>query len=94
MSVRFVADLHGAPATAIVTFEKLYSYVLMSGQIRSAQAAYTFRADIYGDGGYGEMFDEYRREQFRIQVQNLSAEGFVLTSNPLLSPTHYYFRRA
>jgi hypothetical protein len=94
MAYRYVANLHGAPATAVVTYEELYSYVLMTGRIESAQAAYSFHADIYGDGGYGEMLDEHRGERFRIQIQNLTSNGFILTSNPLLSPTDYYFRRA
>lgn len=93
MTYRCVADLHGAPAIAVITFKRLYSYVLMSGEIRSDQGAYSFHADIYGDGGYGEMFDQYRGERFRIQIQNLTSDGFILTSNPLLSPTNYYFRR-
>jgi hypothetical protein len=90
---RYVANLHGAPAMAVVSFQQLFSYVFMTGQIRSAQAAYSFHADIYSDGGYGEMSDEYRRERFQIQIQRLTQEGFVLTSNPFRSPTSYYFSR-
>jgi hypothetical protein len=71
----------------------MYSYVRMTGAIRSRQAAYSFHADIYGNGGYGDMRDELRGEQFRIQIQNLSEDGFILTSNPFQSPTKYYFRR-
>jgi hypothetical protein len=94
MTYEYVTNLHGAPAVAVVTYEELYSYVLMAGRIESAQAAYSFHADIYDDGGYGEMLDEQRGERFRIQIQNLNPNGFILTSNPLLSPTDYYFRRA
>jgi hypothetical protein len=68
MNYRYIADLHGAPATADITFQQLYSYVLMSGEIRSTQGTYTFRADIYGDSGYGDMVDVYQRERFRIQI--------------------------
>ena len=88
-----MADLNGAPAVAIIEFQQLYSYVYMRGNVRSAQAAYSFHADIYGDGGYGEMLDEYRMERFQIQIQNLTQDGFILTSNPFLLPTSYYFSR-
>jgi hypothetical protein len=93
VTYKYMANLHGAPAVAAITFQQLYSYVYMSGDIRSAQAAYSFHADIYGDGGYGEMLDQYRGERFQIQIQNLNAAGFILTSNPFLSPTSYYFTR-
>jgi hypothetical protein len=91
VTFRYIANLHGAPAVASITFQQLYSYVYMSGEIRSNQAAYSFHADIYGDGGYGEMLDQYRGERFQIQIQNLTTVGFTLTSNPFLSPTSYYF---
>jgi len=93
MSFRFVADLHGAPAMADVEFDQLFSYVRMTGTINSQNGAYSFHADIYGNGGYGDMRDELRGEQFRIQIQNLSEAGFILTSNPFQSPTKYYFSR-
>jgi hypothetical protein len=76
-----------------ISGEEPRSYALMSGEIRSDQAAHSFHADIYDDGGYGEMFDEYRGEKFRIQISELTPDGFILTSNPFLSPTNYYFRR-
>jgi hypothetical protein len=93
MTFRYLADFHGEPAIAVITLEELNSHMVMTGEIRSAQASFSFRADIYGDGGYGEMVDEYRRDKFLIQVQNLSSISFILKSSPFLSPTNYYFLR-
>jgi hypothetical protein len=92
VAYRFSADLHGLPAVATVEFEQLYSYTVMAGEISSAQASYSFSADIYGDGGYGDMVDRVAGGSFRIQIQNLSEAGFVLIANPFQGPTSYIFR--
>ncbi len=92
MGYQFVADFHGVPATASVEFEQLYSYARMSGEIRSPQAWYVFTADIYGDGGYGDMVDRLAGETFRIQIQSLSEAGFILTANPFQGPASYVFQ--
>jgi hypothetical protein len=71
VTFRYMANLQGAPAVATITFQQLYSYVYKSGNVRSARAAYSFHADIYGDGGYGQMLDEYRGSAFRSRCRIL-----------------------
>jgi hypothetical protein len=39
-------------ARAAVSFERLYNYVVMSGQIRSGQFLYTFRTELVGYLGF------------------------------------------
>lgn len=96
MPYQFVGDLQGMQAVAVVEFEQLYSYVVMEGEVKSRTGRYTFSADIYGDGGYGEMVDRMTGDSFRVQIQNLSPAGFALVVNPYegLHPTRYVFQRS
>ena len=96
MAYQFVGDLHGLPAMAMVDFEPLYSYTVMSGEVRSQNAQYVFTADIHADGGFGDMTDRLSGDMFRIQIQNLTEQGFVLTANPFegMTSTSYVFQRS
>jgi hypothetical protein len=85
-----VGDLGGLQANARVSIELLPEYAVMAGDIQSANAYYTFTSDIVGTSGYGDMTDGYTGERFRVHFE-LYAEGFILTSNPLQSPTNYIF---
>jgi hypothetical protein len=87
-------DIHGARALAAVSFERLYNYVAMSGQIRSGQFLYTFRAELVGYSGFGEIVSHVEGTRFQIKI-DLTPTGFALTSNPF-GPgmlTTYYFKR-
>ena len=93
-TMRFVGDINGARADAVVTFEQLRDYVLMSGEIQSKSFKYTFTADIYGDSGFGEIVSHSENTRFRIKIQYIT-NGFALTSNPLGpgTPSTYYFKK-
>jgi hypothetical protein len=93
-STSFVGDIHGARALAAVSFERLYNYVLMAGQIRSGQFFYTFRTELVGASGFGEMLNHLDGQRFQIRIDLMPA-GFALTSNPFGPgmPTTYYFKR-
>jgi hypothetical protein len=90
----YVGDINGAQAVANVSFEPLREYTIMAGEIRSNNFYYTFKADIVGESGYGDILDHSDNSRFRIKI-DLTSDGFVLTSNPLGpgNPTTYYFRR-
>lgn len=96
MPYQFVGNLQGMQAVATVEFEQLHNYVLMEGDVKSQNGNYAFSADIYGDGGYGDMVDRMTGERFRIQIQNLAPAGFALVVNPYegLYSTRYDFRRS
>jgi hypothetical protein len=64
----YVGDIHGARALAAVSFERLYNYVVVSGQIRSAQFLYTFRAELVGYSGFGEMVSHVEGTRFQIKI--------------------------
>jgi hypothetical protein len=87
-------SIHGAPATASVSFEPLKESTLMSGEIRSAQYRYTFTADLFGSSGYGDMVAHADNSRFRIKI-DLTTDGFQLTSNPQGpgTPSTYSFVR-
>ena len=93
VTLRFVGDLQGVRADAVVTFEPLPDYVLAAGLIQSKSAKYSFTADLVGDTGFGTILDlgAGNRWQIKIQVFN---KGFALISNPFGpgSPTTYYFK--
>jgi hypothetical protein len=90
----FIGDLHGAQAVATVSFEAPHRYVLMSGQIRSRQAAYLFRVDPVGTSGFGEAVSLGDGQRIPIKDALLPA-GFALTANPFGPgrPTTHYFQR-
>lgn len=94
ITLRYVGDIHGARAQAVVSFERLPEFVLMAGRIQSGSYTYSFKADIVGNAGYGDMLDHSQQTRFRIHIQ-LTATGFALTSNPFGpgAPTTYHFRR-
>ena len=93
-TLRFVGEINGARADAVVTFEQVRDYVIMSGEIRSNSFKYTFTADIYGDSGFGEIVSHSENTRFRIKIQYTS-NGFALTSNPFGpgTPSTYYFKK-
>ena len=88
----YVGDLHGSKAVANVSFEPLREYTIMSGEIRSNEAYYTFTADIVGTSGYGDILDHRDGSRFQIKI-DITSDGFTLTSNPLGpgTPTSYRF---
>lgn len=89
---RFCGNIGGAPAVAVVGFEQLREYAVMSGQIQSGQFVYTFKADIVGNSGFGDMVSHAENTRFWIKI-DVAGNGFALTSNPLRDPTTYFFRR-
>ena len=92
-TLKFVGDLQGLRADAVVSFERLPEYVLAAGVIQSRTAKYTFTADIYGDSGFGTIVDHRGGARWQIKIQ-LFNKGFALISNPLGpgSPSAYYFK--
>ncbi|MGQ0570408.1 MAG: hypothetical protein ACT4P5_12950, partial [Armatimonadota bacterium] len=94
LTVRYVGDIHGARANAVVTYERLPEVVAMAGRIQSGSYTYTFKADIVGNAGFGDMLDHSNNTRFRIHVR-LTPDGFALTSNPQGPgvPTTYYFKK-
>ncbi len=81
-SGNYVGNINGAEAIANVSFEDLRDYTIMAGEIRSSKFYYTFRADIVGSSGYGDVV--YHNENIRFQIKiDLTPDGFILTSNPL-----------
>jgi hypothetical protein len=93
-SMHYAGNIHGAPALAMVSFERLPEYVLMAGQIRSGQYMYTFRADLVGASGFGEMLSLMEGTRFQIRI-DITGAGFALTSNPFGpgQPSTYFFAR-
>jgi hypothetical protein len=94
-NVTYVGDLHGARATAKVSYEPLREYTLMGGEIRSVGGSlYTFTADLVGNSGYATVVDHRDNVRFLARI-DLTREGFSLTSNPFGPgmPTTYYFRK-
>jgi hypothetical protein len=94
VTARYVGNINGARATAVVSFERLPEYTVMAGRIQSGRYVYTFRADIVGAAGYGEIVSHAENTRFQIYIQ-LTQTGFALTSNPLGpgTPTTYHFKR-
>jgi len=90
----YVGDIDGTRAVANVSFEPLREYTVMAGEIRGSNFYYTFKADIVGESGYGDILDHSDNSRFRIKI-DLTSDGFTLTSNPFGpgTPTTYYFRR-
>ncbi len=95
LTVKYVGNINGARADATITYEKVFEYVVMAGRIQSGQYIYSFKADIVGASGYGDMLDHSTQSRFRIHIQ-FTQDGFVLTSNPFGPgyPTRYYFKKA
>jgi hypothetical protein len=96
LTYRYMGNIHGAQAIAQISFEPLRDFTVMAGRIQSGPYVYTFRADIVGRSGYGDMLDHYTQSRFRIRIDlDQSASTFALTSNPFGPgrPTTYYFRR-
>lgn len=87
-------NIHGAPAVAIVSIEPLPNFTLVAGEVRSGAAVYSFKADIVGTSGFGEMLDFATNQRFQIRI-DATANGFALTSNPLGpgQPSTYFFSR-
>jgi hypothetical protein len=94
VTARYLGNINGARATAVVSYERLPEYTVMAGRIESGRFVYTFKADLVGAAGYGEILDHTSKTRFQIHIQ-LTQTGFVLTSNPLGpgTPTHYQFKR-
>jgi hypothetical protein len=94
LSATYVGNIQGAAARASVSFEQLPRYVVMAGQIQSGQFSYTFRADLVGPSGFGEIVSHGEGTRFQIRI-DLTQAGFALTSNPFGpgTPTTYYFSR-
>ena len=94
VTLRYVGDINGAKAYAIASFERVYDYVVMAGRIESGRYVYTFKADIVGSSGYGDMLDNSTNSRFRIHVQ-ITPIGFNVTSNPFGPGTlsTYIFKR-
>lgn len=93
VTLRFVGDLQGVRADAVVAFEPLPDYVRAAGLIQSKSAKYSFTADLYGDSGFGTILDLGAGTRWQIKIQ-LFKKGFALISNPFGpgSPTTYYFK--
>ena len=64
---RYAGDIHGAKANAVVTYEKVYDYVVAAGRIDSNGYRYTFTADLVGDSAYGSMVSHADNERFQIK---------------------------
>jgi hypothetical protein len=93
VTLRFVGDLQGIRADAVVAFEPLPDYVRAAGLIQSKSAKYSFTADVVGDSGFGTILDLGAGNRWQIKIQ-LFNKGFALISNPFGpgSPTTYYFK--
>ena len=74
----YVGNLHGLQATARVQVEQLREVTYVGGEITSQTAHYLFKADLWGERGWGDMIDMYSNERFRIQIDVLPG-GFILT---------------
>lgn len=94
LTVRYAGDVNGAKAYATVTYERVYDYVVMAGRVQGGQYVYTFKAEIVGTAGYGDMLDHSTQSRFRIHIQHTN-DGFVLTANPFGpgTPSKYYFKK-
>ena len=97
----FVGDIQGIEATARVQWTEQTSYdpsspvpnetyTLVGGEIQSGPYYYTFKADLYGMSGFGDMVDHTDNSQFRIRV-DVGDQGFVLTVNPFADAIQYSF---
>jgi hypothetical protein len=93
LTLKYVGDLNGLRADAVVSFEALPDYVLAAGRIQSSAASYTFGADLYGDTGYGTIVDLGNGTRWQIKFQ-VYRDGFALTSNPFGPgrPSTYVFK--
>ena len=100
-SMTFIGDLHGAPATAQLTFEPLHEVGYVSGTIVSQSASYTFFGDtpidVYSKWPsssvmWVEVTGQTTGERFRAEI-NWKAEGFLFTANPFSGggASDYYF---
>ena len=94
LAVKYVGEINGAKAFATITYEKVFDYVVMAGRIQSGQYVYTFKADIVGTAGYGDLLDHSTQSRLRIHIQHTN-DGFVLTANPFGpgAPSKYYFKK-
>jgi len=94
VTVKYVGEINGAKAFATITYEKVFDYVVMAGRIQSGQYVYTFKADIVGTAGYGDLLDHSTQSRLRIHIQHTN-DGFVLTANPFGpgAPSKYYFKK-
>jgi hypothetical protein len=92
-TARYVGTINRARADALLSFEKMRDYTLVSGQIKSARFTYSFTADVYGESGFGTMTDRAAGTRFPIKLI-FSQAGFTLISNPLGpgTPTPYEFK--
>lgn len=93
LTLKYVGELNGLRAGAVVSFEALPDYVLVAGRIQSAAASYAFGCDLYGDTGYGTIVDLGNGTRWQIKVQ-VFRDGFALTSNPFGPgrPSTYLFK--
>ena len=91
-TARYVGSIANTKAVANIRFERFRRYVSMTGRIESGAYQYTFEINIVGNSGYGTMVSLREGTRFRIHVQ-LTANGFILTANPLRGRTSYTFVR-
>jgi uncharacterized protein (DUF433 family) len=92
-TARYIGKINGARADAVLSFEQMREYKLVSGQIKSGRFTYGFTSDVYGESGFGTMTDHSAGTRFQIKVV-FSQGGFRLISNPLGpgTPSTYDFK--
>ena len=90
----YLVDLHGETGHADVDWDVINSeWVVMSGQITSPTAHYSFQGDITGpalDRGWVDVVDLDTNDRFRAQI-DMIPDGFILTANPFGAATSYEF---
>jgi hypothetical protein len=92
-SEQYIGNIDGVRSVATVTYERLYSHVAMAGQIQNNNYAYSFTADIVENSGFGSMIliGTYKPFQIKIVFTGSGTNEFTLISNPLSTPSPYYF---